>query len=331
MIENLAERLALAAHRRRQAGLPSEHTSAYRLVSGAGDDLPGLYIEALGEVAFVRLRETRWMRSEVVPALAKGLRDIGFNALYLCCDEPEKNRPRQATESEAELNAAAEALGMQAPQDRFVITEQGRQFSVSVRDGFSWGLFTDMRTIRADLAERWRDRKVLNLFAYTCGFGVYLARQNHTINVDVSGKYLDIGAENYRLNGLEAAPNSFIRNDAFNELARAHRQGRSYDAIVLDPPAFSRGKARRSRRFSIRDDLPELVRNAVSVLTPDGELFVSTNLEALSAERFSATIVQAAREVSSEWRLLQSWQPQVDFPSTGPYHLKTALLGRKPG
>ena len=330
MIETLAKRLETAAQRRREAGLPSEQTSAYRLVSGAGDGLPGLYVEALGEVAFVRLREPQWMRADVVPTLAKGLREIGFSALYLCCDELEKNRPRQAIESETALNAVADALGMSAPEDRFVITEQGRQFSVCVRDGFSWGLFTDMRTIRADLASRWRNRKILNLFAYTCGFSVYLAGQNQTINVDVSSKYLDIGAENYRLNGLEAAPNSFICNDAFNELARAQRQGRHYDAIVLDPPAFSRGKARRSRRFSVRDDLPELVRNAVSVLTPDGELFVSTNLEALSAERFKATILQAAGEVSGDWRLLRSWRPQVDFPSTGPYHLKAALLGRKP-
>lgn len=330
MIDTLAERLALAARRRQEVGLPSEQTSAYRLVSGAGDALPGLYIEALGKVAFVRLREPQWMRAEVVPPLVKALQQIGFSALYLCCDEAEKNRPRQAVESEAALNAAADALGMSAPEDRFVITEQGRKFSVCVRDGFSWGLFTDMRTIRADLAARWCNRKILNLFAYTCGFGVYLAGQNPTINVDVSAKYLDIGAENYRLNGLEAAPNSFIRNDAFNELARAQRQGRRYDAIVLDPPAFSRGKARRSRRFSVRDDLPELVRNAVAVLAPGGELFVSTNLEALSAERFKATILQAACDVSSDWRLLRSWRPQVDFPSSGPYHLKAALLGRKP-
>ena len=86
MIDTLAERLALAARRRQEVGLPSEQTSAYRLVSGAGDALPGLYVEALGEVAFVRLREPQWMRAELVPALVKALQQIGFSALYLCCD-----------------------------------------------------------------------------------------------------------------------------------------------------------------------------------------------------------------------------------------------------
>lgn len=328
MIENLPKGLATAAHRRQQAGLPSEHTTAYRLVSGAGDGLAGLYIEALDKVAFVRLREPQWMQAAVVPALAKGLREIGFEAMYLSCDEPKKDRPRQAGDSEAALNAAVEALGLGAPQGRFTVKEQGLCFSVSVRDGFSWGLFTDMRTIRADLAARWRNRRVLNLFAYTCGFGVYLAPANPTVNVDVSGKYLGIGAENYRLNKLPLDPHAFITNDAFSELARARRQGRQYDAIVLDPPAFSRGKRGRSRRFSVRDDLTELVRSAIAVLSPGGELFVSTNLESLSSERFKAAVLRGAAEAGGDWKLLRTWRPQVDFPTSGPYHLKAALIGQ---
>lgn len=320
--------LRAAAQRRKRAGLPNAATNAYRLVCGAGDGLPGLYIEALGSTAFVRLRSPDWMRVDFVSPMAAALREQGFESIYLSCDELEKHRPRQAMDDEASLNAVVAELGMEAPQGRFVIQEQARQFSVCVRDGYSWGLFTDMRTIRTDLAARWHGRRVLNLFAYTCGFGVYLAPNNHTINVDVSRKYLSIGAENYALNQLQAETTSFVVNDAFSELARARRQHRSYDAIVLDPPAFSRGKLGKSRRFSVRDNLPELVSNAAAVLAPGGELFVSTNLESMSAERFQAIILKAANAAGNGFRFLRSWQPQPDFPCAGPYHLKAALLGR---
>lgn len=316
-----------AARRRQLADLPNASTTVYRLLSGAGDGLPGLYIEALGSTAFVRLRSPEWMQLKWVSPLAEALRDHGFQSMYLSCDEIEKHRPRQALDNETDLNAAVAALGMEAPQGRFTVLEQGRQFSVCVRDGYSWGLFTDMRTIRSDLAARWRKRRILNLFAYTCGFGVYLARHNQVTNVDVSRKYLGIGADNYELNQLTVEPGCIVVNDAFSELSRARRQARMYDAIVLDPPAFSRGKAGRSRRFSVRDDLPELVRNAAAVLAPGGELFVSTNLEALSAERFQAIVLKAAREARDDIRFLRSWRPQPDFPCAGPYHLKTALLG----
>lgn len=307
--------------------MPSPQTDAYRLVSGAGDGLDGLYIEALGTVAFARLRHPQWIVPEVVPALVDALRGLGFTALRLICDEPEKHRERRADAEEAALNAAVVGFGMAAPTERFVVREQGRAFSVSVHDGFSWGLFTDMRQIRAELTARWRDRRVLNLFAYTCGFGVYLAPHNTVINVDVSRRYLGIGADNYRLNGLAADAAQFVANDTFQYLARAQRQGQRFDAIVLDPPAFSRGKAGRSRRFSIRTDLPELVAGAAELLNPGGELFVSTNLEGLSPKAFQATVVRAANAAGPTMALHQTWPAQADFPCLGAYHLKAALLG----
>jgi len=78
----------------------------------------------------------------------------------------------------------------------------------------------------------------------------------------------------------------FVEGDAFEFLARSLRRGDRFDAVVLDPPVYSRGKKGRSREFSLRRDLGPLVEDALSLLAPGGELFVSTNYAALEPHAF---------------------------------------------
>ncbi len=124
---------------------------------------------------------------------------------------------------------------------------------------------------------------MLNCFAYTCSFGVYCRAHGarETTNVDISRKILDIGSENYALNGIVPSEREFVRADSLDYLELCCRKGRKFDSIILDPPSFSRhaGKV-----FSVRKDLAGLVGKALDALEPGGDLFVSTNCSALPVE-----------------------------------------------
>lgn len=313
-----------AVARRLEAGLPSDDTDAFRLIHDRWDGLPGVMVDRFGPVDVLRLREPRWWDDDA-HALVDALAEHGAGSVHIVVDEPRKHDAREREGLEARLNAAVAARGLGAPAEPFAIRESGRRYEVSVQQGFSQGLFLDMRAPRRELAERWRGRRVANLFAYTCGFGVALSPGADVVNVDVSSGYLEQGRRNYELNGLDAAPAAFVQRDAFDYLEFAVRREIRWDAIVLDPPAYSRGKKGRSRPFSLRRDLGALVELALGALCDDGELFVSTNLASLGHDAFERLV--SARARARGRRVVRQWAPPPDFPApAAEFHLKTALV-----
>lgn len=320
----MVERMFLAAvERRSRAGLKAGGTDMYRLVHEAADGLPGLIIDMWSTCAVARLRTRDWMDAAPRLQLRDLLVDQGVASMHWIIDEPGKDRTREFADAEAGMNRSLQASGLSAPE-QLVGTENGRRYLVRPMDGFSQGLFTDMRQPRAELGRRWKSRRVLNLFSYTCGFGVALPNSRVT-NVDVSARYLDWGRENYELNALTVHDDTFVCEDAFAYLEQAVAEGQRWDAIICDPPAFSQGKSGKSRQFSVRRDLGTLVEMVLACLHPEGEAFVSTNLNALSQESFKRLMMGISNERG--WTVEKSWSPDVDYPvSAGEYHLKTALL-----
>lgn len=326
-IDAIARAIERAAARREAAGVAAA-ASGYRLVHDEWDSAPGLVIERLGDFALVRYRDPSWAGAAAVDAIEAGLRAVGLAGARWVFDAPAKDRTDAGTERDEAIEATLQARGFATPREPFPIREYERSYRVSTRSGFSCGLFFDMRECRRELALRWSGRRVLNLFAYTCGFGVALSPHNEVVNVDTSGAALDHGRDNYRLNSFEPAEGAFVKRDAFDWLHVAARVGNRFDAVVLDPPSYSAGKkARRggARRFSLDDDLDELLALALGVLEPGGEAFVATNSESIDRERFARRVAAAAGRRSLAIR--HEWPPAADYPvPSSCYHLKTALL-----
>ena len=323
-MKTLKRAIIEALNRRKDAGILKK-TEIYRWVHGNSDQLEGLFVDRLGEVAVVRLRKSAWWENNSrVDELIDALLFAGASSIHLIVDEPKKHNQRKYAEIERVFNARLQAKNLYAPLVPFSVKENGFWFEVSINEGFSQGIFLDMREPKAALRERWKGRRILNLFSYTCAFGVYLAKKNEVVNVDISRKYLEWGKRNYVLNGF-SIDQGFVKKDVFSYLEIGNKIGRKWDAIILDPPVFSRGKKGKSRRFSLKNDFDILIKNAFLALVPNGELFISTNFVGLSHEIFHAKL-QALAEGK---RLIKTWDPPADYPtSRRKYHLKTALFGK---
>ncbi len=326
-LDIIRDRTLAAVARRVDAGLPSEQTNCYRLIHDRWDGLPGLMVDRFANVAILRIRTQGWRDAEALLAVCEVLQESGCTLALAVIDAPDRSAGRAHTDrgDQEALREALDARGFGPVPDRWDVMENGRTIEIRADEGLSPGLFVDMRDQRRELAERWHNRRVLNLFAYTCGFGVFLAPENDVLNVDVSQKYLDWGRRNYELNGIEAG-RSFLTEDAFAWLARLGRRDETWDAIILDPPAFSRGRRGRSRRFSLRSDFAELIDLSLGALCPEhGELFVSTNLAGMSINDFESLVDERTR--LKGFRLAKKWKAAPDFP-TPPveYHLKSALV-----
>ena len=165
-------------------------------------------------------------------------------------------------------------------QGRFhVIEEGGCKLLVNFEDYLDTGLFLDHRPIRLQLQKEAKDKRFLNLFAYTGSATVHAAvgGAKSTTTVDMSNTYLQWAKNNLALNP-NAGEHEFVQADCLEWLANQASQPDSqhYVLIFLDPPTFSNSK-RMEDVFDIQIDHVQLIKNAVSLLTPEGVLYFSTN------------------------------------------------------
>lgn len=313
----------------RAALIDPAETDAFRLLHGAADGCPGWYVDRLGS----------WLLSQSEAALSGPQKErlAGFQqALGLpgACHKPLLRNPRQIRDRVL----LEDVVGNPAPEE-WVIRENGLRFTLRRSEGYSVGLFLDQRDNRRRLLANhvaagfpvWpaglAQARVLNTFAYTCGFSLCAARAGaRTVNVDLSRKYLEWGRNNWLLNGIDTAGHEFLHGDVFDWLRRLAKKQNLFEIILLDPPTFSSSKA--SGRFQVEADCGKLVRQALPLLRPGGVLFVSANAAGFTAEKFLAAAGQAVK-AAGRTVAARHYVPQPpDFPvcRAEPAYLKTVWL-----
>ena len=216
------------------------------------------------------------------------------------------------------------------------MSRTGTVTGASFARGYSAGLFLDQRENRrrwmtgaAGLrpGEAGEGAEVLNSFAYTCGFSVCAAQAGARVtSLDLSRNYLDWGRRNFEANGLDPAKHEFIHGEVNEWLRRLERKGRRFDAIILDPPTFSRSKE--GGVFRVEEDFPKLVAAALGVLKPSGVVFASSNAAEWRGEDFAARLAEAVRSGGRELSSLEYAAQPLDFPihPREPAHLQSVWM-----
>lgn len=184
------------------------------------------------------------------------------------------------------------------------VQEQGQIFKINLSSYLDNGLFFDHRPLRTIIRDTSSKKRVLNLFCYTGSFSVYAAQGNASFveSVDLSNTYLDWAKQNMQNNGFsDKHKYVFTRSDcmvflqqkavAQKKILAATKQNtqipdeitknaQTYDIIILDPPTFSNSK-NTSNVLDINKDWPQLVKDSLNILNPNGVLYFSTNSERL--------------------------------------------------
>ncbi|MDO9169099.1 MAG: bifunctional 23S rRNA (guanine(2069)-N(7))-methyltransferase RlmK/23S rRNA (guanine(2445)-N(2))-methyltransferase RlmL [Methylobacter sp.] len=172
-------------------------------------------------------------------------------------------------------------------QGRFhLIEEGGCKLLVNFEDYLDTGLFLDHRPIRLMIQHQAKDKSFLNLFAYTGSATVHAAMGGaaSTTTVDMSNTYINWAKKNMALNANEGT-HEFIQADCLEWLAtEAELPSKHYDLIFLDPPTFSNSK-RMDEAFDIQNDHVQLINNAISLLSPGGVLYFSTNFRRFKIDK----------------------------------------------
>ncbi|MGI2260349.1 class I SAM-dependent methyltransferase [Shewanella sp. GXUN23E] len=181
--------------------------------------------------------------------------------------------------------------------ERHVVTENGCQYLVHLLRGQNHGLFLDMREGRHWVKQHSQGKRVLNLFAYTCGFSVaaMAGGAQAVINIDMAKGALSVGKQNHQLNGFDKGV-SFLGHDIFSSWGKLRKLG-AYDLIIADPPSNQKGS------FVATKDYVRLLRKLPELLTSEGELLLCLNAPELSTQFLQEQVTNAAPELEYLQRL----------------------------
>jgi 23S rRNA (cytosine1962-C5)-methyltransferase len=157
----------------------------------------------------------------------------------------------------------SEVVRGELPQELYAI-ENGMRFKLNLLSNQNSGYFPDMKNGRAFVAAHAKDKRVLNLFSYTCAFSVAALKggAHSVVNVDMSKGALSIGKANHAINGVDTRGSSFLPYNILKSFSGLKKKG-PYDMIIIDPPSFQRGS------FEATKDYVKLVRN-LDALTDEG-------------------------------------------------------------
>ena len=281
-------------------------TSACRVIFGEADFLPGLVIDKFADVLVVESLALGIdkMKLEIVELLKKVLLEggIAIRGVYERSDAKERLKEG--------MNRVKGFIGPEFNTD-VEIVENGVRYIVDVKDGQTTGFFLDQKYNRLAMQRLCKDAEVLDCFTHTGSFALNagIAGAKHVLGVDASELAVAQARENAALNGLSDTV-EFRCADVFDLLPALEAEGRQFDVVILDPPAFT--KSRNSIKNAVKG-YREINLRGMKLVRDGGFLATCSCSHYMNAELFAQTIGQAARNAHCRLR-------QVEFRTQSPDH-----------
>jgi 23S rRNA (cytosine1962-C5)-methyltransferase len=301
-------RRVTAARRLRDSLLPDaagpQALTAYRAFHGEGDFVPGFTVDRYDDFMVVHLFTASL--DPHLPALLDAVEAVWQpRGIYL-------QRRYRPLGGEGPREPAELVRGQVAPVE-IEVREGALRFGIDVTAPLGTGLFPDLRLGRQRVGSLASGRRVLNLFSYTGALSLYAAAggAKEVVSVDLSPKAHARARRNLERSGLPEAGHEFIAADAFAVMARMYERKRTFDLVVLDPPAFSQTK---NQTFSVQKDYRELVTGALDLCAPGALLCCASNAARVSMEDFETTIGEGASRARRHVRIIEQIGLPVDFP-----------------
>ncbi|MBA1196729.1 methyltransferase [Pseudomonas plecoglossicida] len=206
------------------------------------------------------------------------------------------------------------------PVQQREVVEDGLTYLLDLGVRQNNGLFLDMRYGRRWVREHAAGKRVLNLFAYTCGFSVAAIANDaaQVVNLDMAKSALSRGRENHRLNGHDVGQVAFLGHELFKSWGKVRKYG-PYDLIIIDPPTFQRGS------FVLTQDYAKILRRLPELLSAGGTVLACVNDPAIGSD----FLIQGMAEQAPGLQFIERLQNPPEFADADPEGGLKALVFRQ--
>lgn len=278
------------------------YTENCRLVFGEADFLPALIIDKFNDYFVI---QTLSYGIEVwKAAIVKALQTI-FNpkGVFERNDVPVR-----------ELEGLEQKKGfLTEPFDtNIIINENGLRFYVDIENGQKTGYFLDQQDNRRAIEHIVKDADVLGAFSYTGTFEIHAANYGakSVLGFDISENAVAQAVRNAELNGL-GEKCAFQAVNAFDVLKQWGKEGRQYDVVMLDPPAFTKSRENIQKAVT---GYKEINLRGIKLIKPGGFLVTSSCTNLVSPALFTETVNMAAKDAKRKLRQVTFKAQASDHP-----------------
>lgn len=283
--------------------------TAYRLIAGESDGLPGVTIDRFADFLVLQLLSAgaEYQRAAIVSAL---------QTCYPQCHI--YDRSDVAVRKKEGMALTQGPVAGDIPPDHLTIEEHGMKLLVDIKAGHKTGYYLDQRDSRYATRRYVAGKRVLNCFSYTGGFAVsaLMGACDRVVSVDTSQEALEIARRNVELNDLDVSRADFLRDDVFKLLRRYRDQGEKFDVIVMDPPKFVENKAQLTGACRGYKDINML---ALQLLNPEGTLLTFSCSGLMSSDLFQKIIADAALDAGRDVQFIEAFRQAADHPVLAAY------------
>ncbi len=295
----------------RERWFDRKETTAFRLVNGEGDAIPGLIADLYGDVLVLQssTKGIDQLKGWIVDWFNRRLRLKTIYEKSLLPSRKEENLKDE------------EGFLFGEKESHVAFKENGLNFILSLVNSQKTGFFLDHREMRLWIKELSKGKKVLNAFSYTGGFSLYaLAGGAQSVDaVDISQDSLNTLKKNLVLNGFSPDSQGTYCADVFEFLREKELP---YDLVILDPPAFAKKK---------KDIIPacrgykDINRIAMKKMPKNSLLLTCSCSHYVNEELFQKVLYQAAFEAGKQVRIIGRHRLAIDHP-INVYHPESEYL-----
>jgi len=168
-----------------------------------------------------------------------------------------------------------------------IATENSLKYHISLGRAQNVGLFLDIANGRQWVKQHCENKKVLNLFAYTCAFSIaaLAGGAEQVVNIDMAKGALSKGRENHKLNHQDLSKVKFEGVDIFKSYSRLKKYG-PYDLLICDPPSFQKGSVK------IERDYKKIIKRIPELMSANAELLLCLNSPDLDEDFLLAEVAR---------------------------------------
>jgi len=238
-----------------------DECNAWRLVFAESDFLPGLIVDYYAGHLYVHFHSAGW--ESIKPEIVEILSELtGCESIYDGSDKSMREKEGLTTENQTLFGELPEKI---------IISEFGKKQAVNLAHSQKSGLYLDQKYNHQRVTSFASGKQVLDCFSYTGGFSLAAldAGCSSLTAIDTSENALQGLEANAILNGFDDRDITLLTGDTFELLRSILTDGKRYDTIILDPPAFCKSKGAIVKACRGYKDINRL---AMQLLTPDGAL-----------------------------------------------------------
>ena len=279
-----------------------QRQGSFRIVFSEGDILPGLIVDKYENVISIQiltLGMERW-KGDIVDILKEG-----FNPAAIVERSDVDVRKKEGLQPRKGFLFGEE-------KSTVIISLDGLKFEIDLLEGHKTGFYLDQQENRKIIEPYVKGGKALDCFAYTGAFAMYAAKYGamEVAALEDSGKAFEMLQKNIGLNGLEGIIKA-EKGDAFDWLRAQHKKGERFDCVMLDPPAFAKGRLAMAGAWQGYKDINLL---GLKLLNDNGYLITSSCSQNISSAVFLNILSDAAKDTDCMLQLIENRFQAKDHP-----------------